>query len=422
MRGCLWCVVAMLVSGSAGAVPSGTFDWAGESFIYPGVRYAFVRIETPVPVEAHALQIDLDTPSLDFFTTPRDPEWVANDTETRRQRTRDFLAAARADGRSMALAINATGWSPWPAPPSAETLADIQGLAVSEGVLVSPGTGTPAFIYRTDGTADILPAPNGFDISDVDTAVGGFGFCLQGGVPVTSGPAREPRTSIGLSTDKRTAIMLVVDGRRSGSQGASIEELGQWMLYFGANDALNLDGGGSSTMAFVDSQTPGMDKARVVNVPVGSGIDYLETGQDFEDRFFVSTERANANSLGLELTFMRFIQEPQSTQAPNGSTITLSAAVADAQGSVTYQWFKDGAPIASGPELTLAGVTPEDSAVYTVQATDSATMVAITSPPAEVEVAQPVPASSAWGLALAAALLIAAAITARGRDELRLVR
>ena len=59
---------------------------------------------------------------------------------------------------------------------------------------------------------------------------------------------RHPRTAIGLLADGR-ALLMVVDGRQpSLSVGMSLEELAQLMLEFGAVDAINLDGGGSTTM------------------------------------------------------------------------------------------------------------------------------------------------------------------------------
>ena len=59
---------------------------------------------------------------------------------------------------------------------------------------------------------------------------------------------RHPRTAIGVLGDGR-ALLLVVDGRQpSLSVGMSLEELAQLLLEFGAVDAINLDGGGSTTM------------------------------------------------------------------------------------------------------------------------------------------------------------------------------
>lgn len=59
---------------------------------------------------------------------------------------------------------------------------------------------------------------------------------------------RAPRTAIGYARDG-TAILVTVDGRQPGhSVGCTLFELARLMVGLGAVEAINLDGGGSSTM------------------------------------------------------------------------------------------------------------------------------------------------------------------------------
>jgi exopolysaccharide biosynthesis protein len=67
----------------------------------------------------------------------------------------------------------------------------------------------------------------------------------------TTIPDVHPRTAAGVDAEGRL-LLLVVDGRQSASRGVSLEELAGLMLEFGAVDALNLDGGGSSTFIIGD--------------------------------------------------------------------------------------------------------------------------------------------------------------------------
>jgi exopolysaccharide biosynthesis protein len=61
----------------------------------------------------------------------------------------------------------------------------------------------------------------------------------------------EPRTAVGYNADKTKLVMLVVDGRNSGyTNGCNGKVLGDIMKNLGCSDALNFDGGGSSTMYF----------------------------------------------------------------------------------------------------------------------------------------------------------------------------
>ena len=59
------------------------------------------------------------------------------------------------------------------------------------------------------------------DLTGVAVAVSGFGFVLDDGIVLPGGADRHPRTGIGLSADARHAYLLVIDGRRHASQGAT---------------------------------------------------------------------------------------------------------------------------------------------------------------------------------------------------------
>lgn len=58
-----------------------------------------------------------------------------------------------------------------------------------------------------------------------------------------------PRTAIGQKQDG-TILLLVIDGRQGLQLGASLQDVQQIMLQFGAWNATNLDGGSSSTMYY----------------------------------------------------------------------------------------------------------------------------------------------------------------------------
>jgi hypothetical protein len=60
--------------------------------------------------------------------------------------------------------------------------------------------------------------------------------------------ARHPRTSVGFSRDSSTLFILTVDGRAENSGGMTLVELADMMRQLGAWQAMNFDGGGSTTM------------------------------------------------------------------------------------------------------------------------------------------------------------------------------
>ncbi|MDW8107668.1 MAG: phosphodiester glycosidase family protein [Armatimonadota bacterium] len=70
----------------------------------------------------------------------------------------------------------------------------------------------------------------------------GGGFNLQ-----TFIERRHPRTAVG-RTANGEVLWLTVDGRQAHSRGVSLSELAQIMARYGAVEAINLDGGGSTTL------------------------------------------------------------------------------------------------------------------------------------------------------------------------------
>lgn len=59
---------------------------------------------------------------------------------------------------------------------------------------------------------------------------------------------RHPRTAIGISEERDRIYLVTIDGRRPESTGMTLYEVAAFMKQIGSWNALNLDGGGSTTM------------------------------------------------------------------------------------------------------------------------------------------------------------------------------
>jgi hypothetical protein len=116
----------------------------------------------------------------------------------------------------------------------------------------------PMSSFYTDGTTSAL----------ADDIVGGVPQLIKNGkIDITweqekAGKSfaemRHPRTAVAKLKDGKF-LMMTVDGRQPGvSVGMTLQELADYILSHGATDAMNLDGGGSTTM-FLDG--------KVVNTP-----------------------------------------------------------------------------------------------------------------------------------------------------------
>lgn len=104
--------------------------------------------------------------------------------------------------------------------------------------------------------AQELPAEATTDFAGGDVLAAGPRLLAGGELAITANeevffgtsiPATHPRTAAGVTADG-DLLLLVVDGRQEMSRGVDLIELAQIMKQIGAVDALNLDGGGSSTM------------------------------------------------------------------------------------------------------------------------------------------------------------------------------
>jgi hypothetical protein len=95
-------------------------------------------------------------------------------------------------------------------------------------------------------------------------AISGNHFLVHDGI-IRAVDDREmhPRTAVGVDADTGEVLILVVDGRQAGSRGYTMVELANLMIDLGADEAINLDGGGSSTMVAKNRD----GKVKVLNKP-----------------------------------------------------------------------------------------------------------------------------------------------------------
>lgn len=146
--------------------------------------------------------------------------------------------------------------------------ARAQEVIVADGVVKSksdqPGAGQLAegevALVGRDGGADSLAALNIGDKVGVDydlktdgeelkTAIGANQVLVRDGkVQTDTDKALHPRTALGFNADGSKMWLVVMDGRIAESRGMSLPEMGAWLKDLGAVNAVNLDGGGSSTM------------------------------------------------------------------------------------------------------------------------------------------------------------------------------
>ncbi len=135
------------------------------------------------------------------------------------------------------------------------TSADTEDLVIWED-------GSFSVVRESDYTAKEL-----FDLGAKEVLSFGPGLISDGRntADINSEVKRErtdnPRTAIAM-IEPGHYLFVVADGRTAENKGLSLYELAEFLLSLGAQEAYNLDGGGSSTMVF---------NGKVVNVPTANG-------------------------------------------------------------------------------------------------------------------------------------------------------
>jgi len=150
-----------------------------------------------------------------------------------------------------------------------DTVATVVRELVEHGTAEIPENGAVLVFARPTGekgegctVGDTVKFLLGFTGSTArfNQVVGGAGRILRGGRAVIREDtlaeglkpafltARHPRTFVGIDRDTTVMVLCTVDGRQPSSVGMNFREMSEFLLKIGAWDAINLDGGGSTTM------------------------------------------------------------------------------------------------------------------------------------------------------------------------------
>lgn len=156
--------------------------------------------------------------------------------------------------------------------------AVLHGLGESAAFLDSllPGDTLTVFLGVT--------MPSYPEVRTFREAVGGSGHIIlcNGELADIGNPALHPRTFMGISKDRKTMYSVIIDGRSEESAGIDLDDQGRVLLWLGAYDGINLDGGGSSCLVVegVVRNRPSDGRERAV----GNGVIFYSTAPESEAR------------------------------------------------------------------------------------------------------------------------------------------
>lgn len=153
-----------------------------------------------------------------------------------------------------------------------------RGKAIQGKVLIGRGRGARSLTQLKKGREVTVRA---WLKGRPTVAITGNKFLLRNNrIEVVDDAEMHPRTALGVDYDTSRLFLLVIDGRQDFSRGSTMVELAERMVALGADEALNLDGGGSSTM--VARKTNG--RVGVVNSPSDGGQRRVPNGLEITVR------------------------------------------------------------------------------------------------------------------------------------------
>ena len=248
IRGCV--AAALIAVAAMPAAQSATINLGEYTGLFRGVSQLNANIDGRA---ASIVRIDLSDPGIEFVTTAPCAGCTPNTgtgVEVPAQTTSAFLTNS---GAQVAINANRDGVS-------GGNASDL-GLAISNGVLVSPDqAGNDALLILAGNEAAIVTGGTA-NLNGVVTAVAGtVGALLKDGVytGVTDNQSAN-RSGLGLSSDGQYLYLL---------KGQTISFAQEAALFFalGADDAINLNGGQAASLYYASSS--------------GAAAELLDTGAD----------------------------------------------------------------------------------------------------------------------------------------------
>jgi|SRR6185503_15325060 len=256
---------------------------AAAACAHPSVASVPPRGAMSFPVDSSRSQVIADGVTHTVLHSPQGPwtinvlyvdldrcnaaEAVASDDDSLRRTKTTAMLASLARHQQVLAGVNADFFDLKTGRPTNLLVIDgaMRTAPIKQPVLAFDSAGAPHIGFFTLDSGRLRPyqpfeAVGGRPVIVSDSAVtghvdtfGNAGF-----------RARNPRTAAGIARNGKELILVAVDGREYLNAGMTLRELADLMLGLGARDAINLDGGGSTTMVVAD---PASHALRIVNHP-----------------------------------------------------------------------------------------------------------------------------------------------------------
>ena len=235
--------------------------------LFQGIVYQKKQYFTSRPFIVHTVEIDLNQSGIKPLVTP--PQFAAKESNNPALTTSEFVQKFK-----VQLAINASFFypfherTPWDYYPKSGELTHPLGQSIANSLSygkVEPQWNTlcinefnKAQIYEQEK----CPQKTVWGIG------GGSVLVVDGKSDVVNDTPNYARTVVATNNQGDTVWLIIVDGKQPlYSEGATLKEVAEIAISLGADKALNLDGGGSTTLAILNNKN-----IKVLNAPIHNKI------------------------------------------------------------------------------------------------------------------------------------------------------
>jgi hypothetical protein len=244
--------------------------------LFTGINYQRIYKSNPRPLVIHIVAINLQAPGIKVLVTPGNP--TPDRTELNAKTTSTFAKEFK-----LQLAINGGFFfpfkeeTPWNYQPYPGDRINVVGQAIANGSVYSPPESKQIWqvlCFKSDRTVEINTS--GICPQDTLQAIAGREMLIEGGKVTNANPKDGqkpyPRTAVGIDPTGTKVWFVLVDGKQPlYSEGITITELTKIFQDLGVDSALNLDGGGSTTLvAEIASEI------KILNAPIHTKIPMRE--------------------------------------------------------------------------------------------------------------------------------------------------
>jgi len=375
-----------------------TIDWTWPEVkdVGPGTKLLCLSTTAPKYLnKIYVVRVDLTTPGInligpircrDVWGQPMTDVDTASNAYTLREKTEDFMRRSRGTGSSLArnrdvfLAMNSAAWGPWntsadqsstygnPNCPLWSLGVQVSSTGTGYGSHSSSGDQRGIFVFYKDRTADFVPRITTELAKKVWFSLPCFVRpLLQNGAihPCAITGDYAQRNTIGLSQDRKTLFFVLCDGRdETWGKGLDFDQLARVHLAAGGWDAINLDGGGSTTLMTWDAERgmPYMHNWQTSTRRNGSNaglyvkLPEVKAGTYLYDDLESALRDVQEGKLPTGVTELDVIRDASFSENcpnfPEGITVTLSSTNGSALG-----WPDGQAPsLPANAHVTLKGV------------------------------------------------------------------